>query len=128
MLRSSLALLVSLLLTITPLYASDDNAGAVLLEKGQPAPFSGFLITREKANTFRLTTLELDYANKNIEVLTYQNKLYSEQLSKSNELITNLNKTIVENRSTSKWEIIGAFVLGAVITSFIGYGVYSTVK
>lgn len=128
MLRSSLALLVSLLLTITPLYASDDNAGAVLLEKGQPAPFSGFLITREKANTFRLTTLELDFANKNIEVLTYQNKLYSEQLSKSNELITNLNKTIVENKSTSKWEIIGAFVLGAVITGFIGYGVYSTVK
>lgn len=94
----------------------------VEIKKDEKASFDGFLIDQKKAKSIDNLRLDFEFSQKNITVLQDQNKLYSDQLTKSNELISNLNKQALEQKSDSMWKSIGFFVLGSVITGAIAYG------
>lgn len=109
---------------MSPSYAEQ----VVFVEKGQPAPFTGFLMDREKAIKFNDLDLNYTFSLKNIEVLKYQNGLFEEQLTKNNQHIQELNKQLIDNKSDSMWTKIGFFMLGAALTGFIAYGTVQAIR
>jgi len=122
---------IILLVTIVSLFSNylafgDDEA--TTLAKGQPAPFSGFLITREKAEKIRLMDLNLQFQTKRGDILQTQVNLLQDQNNKNIEHISNLSSTIAESKSDNIYGKIGFFVLGAVLTGFVSYGIYRSAK
>ena len=106
-------------------YAED----AVLLTKGSPAPFEGFLIDRPKALEFRGITFERDEYKLLNESLTKSLQLYKDNdkingeklsivLTQNDKLAQELNSA----RSTSNWEKTLWFLGGVVITGAAFYG------
>ena len=122
---------IILLVTIVSLFSNSLAFGddeATTLAKGQPAPFSGFLITREKAEKIRLMDLNLQFQTKRGDILQTQVNLLQDQNNKNIEHISNLSSTIAESKSDNIYGKIGFFVLGAVLTGFVSYGIYRSAK
>lgn len=115
-----LSLLLILVVSNSNLVYADGQI--IQIDKGQPAPFSGFLMDNIKARSFDNLRLDFEFAQKNILVLQEQNKLYSDQLTKSNDLISNLNKQALETKSDSIWYKAGYFILGAACATLVAYG------
>ena len=102
---------------------------ATELNKGDPAPYSGTLLDKEKSRKIREDLIEKDGLVKTNESLNKSLLLY-----RSNEDILNsqkdllikqnveLTKTLNDTRSTSNWEKAGYFVLGIVVTGAAVYG------
>jgi hypothetical protein len=94
---------------------------AKYLTKDTPAPFTGFLITPEKAEKVREMDIDLRLTTKTNEILTKQNELLLGQ-------VDSLSKKVVEARDDSTWNKIGYFIIGAGITGLLGYGIYRSAK
>lgn len=108
-----------LLILIISSHALADDA--VYLEKGQAAPFQGYLISEEKAEKIRLMDIDLKLQNRANELLTQENTLLRENINYSREHVKDLNKQLVESRS-SFFGKFGVFLLGAATATLITYG------
>jgi len=102
-------------------------AEVTLLDAGQPAPHSGFLFTRAKADEFRLLDINYKLTVTTNEILTKQNVLLNEQLDKANVNITRLADQVVKERN-DLWSNIGMFLLGAGAATLITFGVSRAAK
>jgi hypothetical protein len=115
-------LIISLLFSqIT--YAQD----AVLLEQGKAAPFSGYLLSRDKVVELKNNTIDLEYSrkeNNNLKLIQtdYEKRLnlYIEQNDKLSE---RLHKS-----DTGFLEKSGYFIFGALITGLLAYGTTKSLK
>jgi len=121
--KSIVCLLLSINL-ISPAFAED----VTLLKEGQPAPWAGFLLTREKVEKVYKLDLDLQLQTKQSEIYSQQLKLTQDQLERNNKFIDEQSKRIVSMQENSIWTKIGFFVIGSVITGAIAYGVTTTLK
>jgi hypothetical protein len=115
-----------LLIVLTPLNALADDAK--FLEKGQIAPFDGFLLDREKATKVRLLDIDYQEALKTKDYLQKDNEVYIQRLDNMKNYNDRLAKENVELRENSIWSKLGFFVLGALVTTGIAYGVTRATK
>lgn len=120
--NKSIAIL--LILFQFPVYADD----AKYLGKGQPAPFDGFLLDREKASKVRLLDIDLKESLKTNEYLKKDNELYVQRLDNMKEYNDNLAKEVVTLRENSIWSKLGFFLLGAATTTLITFGISRATK
>lgn len=102
---------------------------AVELDKGQPAPYPGTLLDKEKSKEIRDELIEKDGLVKTNESLNKSINLYKsneEILGKQKDLLLNQNieltKVLNDTRSMNGWERVGFFILGVAITSAAVYG------
>lgn len=113
--------IIALLLLISnPAFA--DQAQSIKL--GQPAPYDGTIMDKEKSEKIRDQLIERDAFEK-------QNQSYEKSINlyKTNETLyrgendmllhqnIDLTKTLNDQRTTSDWVKVGYFVLGIVITA-----------
>lgn len=110
-----------LLLTAIPFQALADQV--VYLPKDQPAPYTGYLFDREKAEKIRLLDLNYQEATKKVDYYKTDNDLYEKRLVNLRSQNDNLAQQNVELRENSIWSKLGFFVLGAAATTAIAIGV-----
>lgn len=123
---------ISCLLIFLISISSFANEQMIFLKKDDKALFQGYLISEEYEKKFRLTNEELIYEKNLNTSLSKINKLYEENLTildsrilNQQKHIDNLNKTIQET-DNSFFSKAAYFVLGALITGTIAYGIYKT--
>ena len=124
--------LLKIFLIIVSLVCFESNAygeGVHLLDKGQPAPFSGVLFSNKKGNEIRRQLIEGDGYKLINESLVKSIDLYKEndklQREKVNLLLTeniNLNNRVDSLKKTNDIERIIWFSLGVLATGFALYG------
>lgn len=128
---------LNLLLTLTFLsfFASSSKAETVVLEQGNPAPFSGYLLDKETAQLSRIRIIEGDEAKKlnlsyvrSIERYQANELLYSTQVQTVLEQNDKLARSLRDSQGMGTWERIGWFVGGMVITSAAVYGASQLAK
>lgn len=117
-------LILSLLFNVA--YAQN----AVVIKKGDPAPFDGVLFTKTYEKELRQQKLDLEYAEKKIVHLSQLNELNNKELdilTKRFELQRNRAQEMADRESKaesqSAWKNALYFVSGALVTGIIGYGV-----
>lgn len=110
-----------LLLTSIPFQALADQV--VYLPKDTPAPYTGYLFDREKAEKIRLLDLNYQEATKKVDYYKTDNDLYEKRLVNLRSQNDNLAQQNVELRENSIWSKLGFFVLGAAATTAIAIGV-----
>lgn len=123
-----LILLASLMTTSNPANAND----ATVLIKGQPAPYTGILLTEEKANSVYSDLNKYKLLNESLErtVALYeqneklQDKRVNILLEQNDKLAINLQQA----RTTSNWEKIMWFGLGFLSVGLGIYGVQAVTK
>lgn len=118
-------LLIILLLTSQVVHAEE---GVVWLEATKPAPFSGFLLTKEKTDKLIDATIERDSLKRINSYLEQDNKVLLSRLDNDREHIKNLNSMLSDTKETSFLAKASFFVMGAVITGLISYGVVHTIR
>ena len=106
-----------------------------LLNQGQAAPYTGYLITSDREKKLRMLDKELEICNninnsyKRLDSFNSENEAI---LIKRLDLYKNeserLANTLAKNNSDSFWEKTLYFGLGAVLTGFIAYGVVQATK
>ena len=104
------------------------DGDAIFLEQGKTAPFTGYLITQDKANKIRLMDIDLQIANKLNTGLQSENDILRQRLDNSQQQIDILSKRVIEAKDDSFFSKAGYFILGSLITGLIGYGVYRSSK
>lgn len=119
-------LLSILLITclVTPAFADQ----SVLLDKGTPAPFSGFLLDKEKAGKVRLLDLDYQESLKTQGYLKADNDLYVKRLENMTTENDRLAKQVQDSRTTGIWSTIGIFLLGSAATIAMTYGVSHAIR
>ena len=110
-------------------------ADAVLLMEGDRAPFTGLLMTQDKANEVKVQLLERDtYKLLNISYessLSLMNsniKLKDEQLDLAINQNTKLSQQLREQKDFNSWERFAWFALGVLGTSIAVYGVQKATR
>ena len=105
------------------------------LEQGTPAPFAGYLITAKKEKELRLLNESFTYCDKSRELLTKLNtdnenilKLQSERIAIRDQQVDTLSQRLVESKDDGFLSKIGFFLLGALVTTGIAYGVSKTLR
>lgn len=104
----------------------------VSLDKGQVAPFDGYLFTPEKEKELRLLDSNVNYYKSLSDSLNTINKVQGDSLDKMQERITlrdtqidNLTKR-VNDSDTGFFTKAGYFIFGAVVTGLIAQSIYRT--
>jgi hypothetical protein len=127
LLKKKLSLLLTLTLSIS--LTSSSKAETVLLEKGNPAPYTGFLLDKETAQLSRVKIIEGEEAKKlNLSyeksIQKYQSNelLYQTQVQTVLEQNDKLSRSLRDSQGMGTWERIGWFVGGIVITGAAVYG------
>lgn len=119
-------LIIFLLIALTPLNSLADDAK--FLEKGQAAPYDGFLLDREKAAKVRLLDIDYQEVLKTKDYLQKDNEVYVQRLDNMKNYNDRLAKENVELRENSIWSKLGFFVLGALVTTGIAFSVSRATK
>lgn len=114
--------LLTIILLFSQLCLAEDS---VQLGKGQLAPFDGFLLPKERIIELKNQDLDFQFVNKENSNLKLINQDYEKRLNLYIEQNDKLAKRVTES-DTNVFEKAGFFILGAVITGAIGYGVYKT--
>lgn len=90
------------------------------LEKGQEAPYAGFLFEPKAESRCRLLDQELDY-NKQINAsLTNMNNLYEQNATVMQNRILNLQQQVNNNENTL-FSKTGFFILGVATTILVAF-------
>lgn len=115
---------------LTLLISSNALSDVVVLDKGTPAPFAGYLLDTETGKLSRVRLIEgeeakalnLSYVRK---IGEYQANeiLYTEQVKTVLEQNDKLSKSLRDSQSMTTWERIGWFTLGIVAVSAGAYGI-----
>lgn len=102
----------------------------VSLDKGQAAPFSGFLFDSVKEKQLRLLNETDSYYKSLTNSLTVINKVQSDNLDKMQERITlrdtqidNLNKRLNDN-DTGLFSKAFYFIAGGLVVGILAQGIY----
>lgn len=125
--KSLLIFLIAINLNNNFCYAED----AVYLIKDNPAPFSGILISTDKAQELRKNTLELDIQKqvnlsltRSIDLYKNNELLYDKKIETLTDYNSKLSEALYKANNGSTVEKIVYFGLGAVLTGFASYGIY----
>ena len=96
---------------------------SVMLNRGNTAPFTGFLLSKEKVESFRKMSIENDSNKLTIESLNRTVAIYRSNQAFSDEqnqiIMNRLNETseqLGKARSTSRLETTGYFLGGVLVT------------
>lgn len=109
----ALALLIITSILSSPSFAADS---VVHLQKNDPAPYTGFLLSPERAERVRTISIEhdtLQKINKDLNGINTTLKTQIKNCNNENSLLSNNTK------DTSVWVKAGYFLLGVVITGAI---------
>lgn len=98
------------------------------IEKDTPAPYSGFLYTREESQKLRLELIEADFNRKELDALKKQNELLMDMASNWRTQSKQLSDELVRKERNSFWQNTLYFSLGALLTGAIAIGTYHAVK
>lgn len=101
---------------------------AVFLPKGGIAPFTGYEISPQKAESIRDDSIDLDTAKKVNSNLTEENALLSQRLANSQSQDDYLSKQLVSERDNSFLGKLGMFALGAAAASLVAFGAARAVR
>ncbi len=101
---------------------------SISLTQGQPAPFTGVLV--DPARIQRIDNLQLDYEHLvKVDSLKDEDiKVLNDRVNNSNKEVQDLASRVVTQDNSSHWKELGSFVLGAVLTGAISWGVVKVVK
>jgi hypothetical protein len=114
--------LAIILIFIHSVALADD---AKYLTKDTPAPFTGYLISPEKAEKVRLMDIDLKAALKTNQLLQGENDLLEQRLQNMTTANVELAKQINDN---SIWGKVGIFVLGAATATVIAFAAVRAVR
>lgn len=118
------ALIITLILsTVSNSFADGD---AVYLPKDNKAPFDGFLITPDKAEKVRNMDIDLQIKTRQLKGEQDVNAILTQRLDFSQKETDSLSKRLIESRDESIFTKAGYFILGAVVTGGLAYGIYKT--
>lgn len=95
----------------------------IYLPKSSPAPFSGYLMDDEKVTKIRLINIDYQEALRTKDYLEKDNVIYVKRLENLSTENDKLATQLVATRDTSIWSKLGFFVLGAVLTTGVVFGV-----
>lgn len=107
------------------------GADSVLLQQGQPAPFSGLLLTNERADRARMAE------EQNVQYILIQDslnttvKLYKEReeiREKQVNVLLEQNVVLSSSSRLTDWEKIGYISIGILATVAAGYGIRQATK
>jgi hypothetical protein len=124
-------LLIALLIIPQPVFAD----AVTNIEKGQPAPYSGVLMDKQKAEKVRDELIEKDALVKineslNKSIILHRNN--EDIITNQNKMLLNQNievtKALNETRETSTITKIGYFLGGVIITGAAVYGASRLVR
>lgn len=103
------------------------------LEKGSPAPYTGYLFSPQKEREIRLTTETLKYCDKSKEMALSilqdyetKDKITADRMNLRDQQIDSLSKRLVDAKDDSFLSKAGFFILGALVTGGIAYGLTRT--
>lgn len=114
------------LLFVSGTSVADDSA--VYLPKDKPAPFTGYLLTEEKAKKVVDLSIDLDSQKRVNALLMEENKVLEERVSNARKHVDHLSKALTESQDTGFFTKAGYFVLGAIVTGAIAYGTVQTLR
>ena len=104
----------------------------IVLNKGQSAPFTGLLLTEDKANEVYNDIKKYKLLNESLEksvILYKQNEeLYDKKVNILLEQNDKLSENLLQARTTSNWEKILWFGLGFLSVGLGIYGVKAITK
>jgi hypothetical protein len=128
-LKNLLMILLASSMIVNDIVIADD---AVVLNKGQPAPYTGLLLTEEKANSVYNDLNKYKLLNESLErtVFLYeqneklQDKRVNLLLEQNDKLAINLQQA----RTVSNWEKVLWFGLGFLSVGLGIYGVQAITK
>lgn len=108
---------------------------AININKGEPAPYSGVLMDKEKAEKVRDELIEKDALvkiNESLNKSVILHRSNEDILTNQNKMLLNQNieltKTLNDTRETSTITKIGYFLGGVIITGAAVYGASRLVK
>lgn len=99
---------------------------AKYLEQGKPAPFTGYLITSEKAEKIRLMDIDLTTERRVNSALKDENAFLTQRLENSKTHIQHLQSEVA--RKDDFWVKTGYFIAGALVTGLIAYGTVRAIR
>jgi hypothetical protein len=133
--RVNNAILTAILTCSLILVPLPTRAEVKYVEKGTLAPYTGYLFSPEDEKNARLMAKEMEYfrdlsesMGKLIESDEKVIKVQNERIELYNTQIVNMSKRISETESDNFWRNTLFFVLGAVLTGAITFGVNQVSK
>lgn len=125
------SIIIALLIISQPALADT----AINISKGQPAPYDGVLMDKEKAEKIRDELIEKDALvkiNESLNKSVILHRSNEDILTNQNKMLLNQNievtKALNESRETSTLTKIGYFLGGVIITGAAVYGASRLVK
>jgi septal ring factor EnvC (AmiA/AmiB activator) len=116
------------LLALTLALNAFAEESVIPISRGEIAPFDGYLINQERAERFRTLGIELQFVNKNLQLVSEQNVLLNDQLNLASKQIGDLNKQLTDVKDTSLLSKIGMFVLGAGTATLMAFAVSRSIQ
>lgn len=128
-LKNLLAILLIFLTLKNSIVCAED---VVVIVKDSPAPFTGLLMTQEKANTIynELTTFKLlnTSLEKSVTLYKQNEELYEKKVNVLLEQNTKLSESLQKERTSNNWEKVLWFGLGFISVAAGIYGVQAITK
>ena len=94
----------------------------LLLNQGQPAPYTGFLLSRDKVDSVYKLSIDLDFQTKKADILSSENQLLISQNDRNKDFIETQSKQISSMKENSTFTKIAFFFLGAACATLVAYG------
>lgn len=105
------------------------SSDVIIVNKGDPAPFVGYLMDKETGQLSRIRLIEGEEAKKlnlsyqkSIENYQANEMLYNSQVKTVLEQNDKLSQSLRSSQSLNSWEKIGYFISGVILSGAAVYG------
>ncbi len=95
---------------------------------GDKASFSGYLISPDKVSKIRDNAIDLQSKTRVIGLMEDESVLMTARLKNSQDESETLSKRLQTLKDDSVFGKIGYFILGALVTTGVAYGVSKTIR